>query len=201
MNSFSTDFELPEVTIIDDFYSDLDWLFPHLEASQSIVDHRVKYAGWVYPAPKDKHEYAIDKLKSHLGFTPSGDQDYQGDLKLTLENHKINRSFVHRDDSINFLIYLSGKEGDEFGTYFYRHKEFNITSAPLKHPNSHKIAALTNLDSMNLDRWEVTKVIPFKKNRAVIFNGNYFHSTSPVLYGTDMYTGRITQNFFFKNRT
>jgi hypothetical protein len=57
--------------------------------------------------------------------------------------------------------------------------------------------ALLNQDTNDLSKWEELGRIPFRRNRAVVFSGRYFHSPPAEYFGESVKNGRITLNFFF----
>lgn len=187
----------PEITIIDNFYEDIDWLQPYLNSVSSRKNDHVNYAGQVYPAPPDQTSFALEKIDSLFSLKDSLSK-HQGEIRVTHANDQQDfKSFIHADDSFNVLIYLSGEETEASGTRFYRHKDLNISSVPNDLITQNKISSFFDVDTNNLERWEVIETVPFKKNRAIFFDGRFFHSVPPTFYGHDLKTARITQNFFF----
>jgi hypothetical protein len=190
--------EIPQIRIIDNFYSSLDWLMPYLEKNVGRKNENVNYAGLVFPAPQPMTDLAIEKVK-HLGLPL--DVDFvksQGELRLTVqEDNEKYRYLIHADDSFNILIYLSGDKAGNTGTVFYRHRDLGLTRVPDNSKQAAKMSLLFEHDSRSLERWEVVKEVEFKPNRAIMFDGRFFHSVPSVFYGDGVRGGRVTQNFFF----
>lgn len=185
--------------IIDDFYPDLKWLFPYLNSQ--IPDKRtdVNYPGVLYHPPQDQLSYALNRIAKEWKLGQAVSELSQGEIRLTLKNDDGGfKTFIHTDEGFNVIIYLSGRDGQESGTSFYRHKQLNITSIHSEKKMLNKMAVVFEHDTMKIDEWDLIKQIEFKPNRAICFDGGYFHSIPSKFYGSDVASGRLTQNFFFK---
>lgn len=197
MSTFPLIPETPQVIIVDDFYPSLDWLFPHLETHELRQTGSVNYAGMTFPAPEKETAFALKKIEQVLG-CPLEVTGLQGDLRVTLKQHAQDyKSFVHADYCYNVIVYLSGEENDEGGTAFYRHRDLDMHVMHKSEPRAAQMQVLLPFDTNDLSRWEFVMRVPFKRNRAVMFNGHYFHSVPPTFYGSSVREGRITQNFFY----
>ena len=196
----SIDAPLPNIQIIDNFYDDLSDLIPWLHNQEFQRFTNVNYAGIVYGAPHEMKRFALNKLQKTLDFDKEIPVDRQGEIRLTTKDDENNyRTFVHCDESFNMLIYLSGEEGEQNGTFFYKHKDLRITRTPEDDLTRRKMNMLLEHDSKVLSKWEVVANVPFKPNRAVLFNGRYFHSVPPRFHGNNLETGRLTQHFFLNH--
>ena len=189
------------VHVIDDFYHDLTWLDTHLKdtAFRSIAD--ANYAGLqsVAPMTVNATQERIELiLGEKLSFLPS-DGVIRVQRKMD-ENQQ--KTFIHFDlNRINVLIYLSdppAKENSEiYGTHFYQHlslkKKRFISLNSSKDDFQRKIVYE---DTRDFTAWNKWLTVPFKRNRAVIFDGNFYHSTSLHFFGDGPDNARLTQNFF-----
>lgn len=190
----------PGILVVDNFYPDLDWLQPYLDSHMGIKRENVNYGGLVYPPPVEQTSFALNKISSLINHDVTQDTNKEGDIRLSYGSHeKEYKSFVHVDPSFNVVIYLSGNQTEAGGTVFYRHKEFGVDTLDqdAKDSTSQKLNLLLHFDTHDLSKWDIVQKIPFKNNRAVLFNGSYFHSIPVEFYGSDTRTGRVSQSFFF----
>ncbi len=189
----------PQVLVIDDFFEDLNWVIPHLKTQTQLTPEFFNYGGKAYIPPSHIKAYALEKISRTINLElDEEDTKKTGELRVTYRESEFEKkTFVHADPSINALIYISGIEGEEGGTSFYRHKEMGFNFLHPTSPDIKKYNLVFRCDTNDVSRWEVIKTIPFKKNRALIFNGHYLHAVPARYYGESFETGRITQNFFF----
>ena len=189
--------ESPEILIVDQFYDNIDWVVPYIESQVPLDRLKANYGGSAFIPPVKENRFALDKLESILR-RKLNKNAVNGELRLTLKQSETEyKTFVHVDMSLNAVIYLSGEELQSGGTSFYRHKELGMTFVHPDHHQQKKLDMILPFDTNDHSRWELVCEVPFKKNRAVIFNGKYFHAVPSIFYGTSIKTGRITQNFFF----
>lgn len=185
------------ILILDNFYPDLDWLEVHLSTHLPSRRAQANYPGVTYSAPKSQVEYACEKFNKLIGLKTLP-LEINGEVRLVdSADVGTHRTFVHVDFFLTMLIYLDGEEGDEWGTVFYRHKEFGCETYPANGLMKSKMDLVLPLDTNSLERWEVVQRVGFKRNRAVIFPGNRFHSMPQAIAGGGIQRPRITQNFFF----
>jgi hypothetical protein len=188
----------PSVTIVDDFYEDLSWVDDHLRAVKGRAAENVNFAGLVFETPPDVREWALKKIEREFNLSALSEANY-ADLRLTLAEHQNTyKTLVHVDLSMNVIIYLRGREGLEYGTSFYRHRDLDLFSIHEPSIQTKKISSIFMMDTLDLSRWELIHQVPFKQNRAICFDGRYFHAIPPNFYGKDQRDGRVTQNFFFR---
>jgi hypothetical protein len=189
----------PQVLVIDDFFEDLSWLIPHLKTQTRLTPQFYNYGGKAYFPPPEIKAYALERISRALNLElDESDTKKTGELRVSYKESEFEKkTFVHADPSMNALVYLSGIEGDEGGTSFYRHKEVGFNFLHSTDPEIKKHNLICRYDTNDVSRWNVVKTIPFKKNRALIFNGHYMHAVPTRYYGESFETGRITQNFFF----
>lgn len=188
----------PQITVIDDFYPSLDWVAPYLTSSSGMKNIEANYAGLVYPAPKDQTSFALTKIKT-LGLPEEVEVvEGQGELRLaTAEDTNQYKYLIHADHSFNVLVYLSGQKAGNTGTVFYQHRDLKLMRVPDDPHQAAKMAILFEHDSRYPERWDIVREIEFRPNRAIMFDGRYFHSVPSVFFGKGIEHGRVTQNFFF----
>jgi hypothetical protein len=191
------------VHVIDDFYQDLTWLDSHLKNAtfKSITD--ANYAGLQSVAPimvEETQKRFELILGEKLSFLAS-----DGVIRVQRQmDENQQKTFIHFDlNRINALIYLSDppiKDNPEiYGTHFYQHlglkKKRFISLNSSKDDFQRKIVYE---DTRQFNAWSRWLTVPFKRNRALIFDGNLYHSTSLHFFGDGPENGRLTQNFFPK---
>lgn len=190
-----------KIHIVDDFYSNLDWLDEHLKTAQFFSPEEVNYAGltsWP-PAISDLGKERINEI---LGTTMKFDK-YDGQIRVVFEKDKgTEKTFVHVDHlRLTVLVYLSDPPphltAENTGTHFYQHKQFkNARFRELGSVKNEFQNAICIRDSKDLDKWDRWTSIPLKKNRAIFFDGHLFHSPPERFFGDSLMTGRATQHFF-----
>jgi len=114
--------------------------------------------------------------------------DYNAAFQVTFEDAK---TWIHYDATKwAAVIYLHPNPPAESGTALFRHKETGIFQ--------HK-EGLRNFNEEVVDRdeWEIVAETKNVYNRAVIYNGNYYHSSVKPGFGDNKYNGRLFQTFFF----
>jgi hypothetical protein len=103
------------------------------------------------------------------------------------------------------LIYLNKEENCYGGTAFYKHiatneirakntrKGFQLLEKELAYNN--RTAYISDSD----EKWELIKMIPMKKNRAILYSGLIFHSAYIKSLPKFNEEGRHTLNIFFED--
>ncbi len=188
---------LPGIRVLDDFFQDPDWVSGYLRDFKGRSHETSNYPHLVFPSPLSEVKESVETLANRLDpiFRTS---PFDVTLRVSLEEHAgKHRTFVHIDASLNVIIYLEGREGPENGTVFYRHRDLGLTTVKENTAEAAKFGLLLNHDTNDFSRWEEISRIPFRRNRAVIFSGRYFHSPPEEYYGKSVMEGRVTMNFFF----
>jgi len=119
------------------------------------------------------------------------------EARLTQEqDEQDRRSLVHADIAeFTAVIHLSEDQTD--GIYFYRHRKLGVERVSPSDPWLVYVRSIVVQDTCALPAWEVTRQIPMRFNRLVLFHGHFFHSGPNRLTGTCARTGRLTQNLFY----
>lgn len=190
------------ILVVDDFYRELDWIGTHLQTKEFSFPENNNYAGQ-FSSPPEESLIAQKKINLLLGknfiFGPA-----DGEIRSTQATDSgLQKTLVHTDEFslITVLIYLSDPPKDQnagdFGTRFYEHKALRTRKLLSELPAKLNIQKEIILrDSNNLESWINWETIPFKKNRAVIFNSRLFHSPPLASYGDSLESSRLTQHFF-----
>jgi len=92
------------------------------------------------------------------------------------------------------VLYLSEKEGT--GTAFWKHKQTGATSISMS--TAPALLPYIAPDWNNVEAWEQTDMVQSKYNRALIYDGQDFHSRWPFeAYGKNIDDGRLIVVGFF----
>jgi hypothetical protein len=182
-------YDLPGVIVIDDFLPEFDRVREHAKLSH-FYDWKAQ-DGAVYKRISLLHVPGMfDTLTEHLGDIRIAAMGY----RLNYENEEPNQS-IHAD--LGFathvaLVYLN--EGDS-GTAFWQHKE---TKAAEIWYGQQELFQQIKDDFESPEAWEQRLVVPTKKNRAVIYKANLFHSRFPfAAFGSTPDDGRLIALAFF----
>lgn len=190
------------IHVIDDFYDSYDWLNKHLALAEFKRVEHVNYPGLTSMPPENykeiwervlqifEHEIVMDAFAGQVRLTRAIDKDTE-------------KSKIHIDkNQIIGLVFLSdlppeAKDPKDYGTRFFKHKTLNKNKFLDLGKSRNAIQEFTaGRDTNNFEAWECWKVIPYKKNRAMFFNGNLYHAPTNVFWGKDAKDCRITQHFF-----
>lgn len=184
-----SDFDIPGLVVLDNFFPDFDRVREHAKLSH-FYDWKAN-DGQVYKRISMLHvPDMLTSLERELGVVKIGLMGY----RLNYENEEPNQS-IHAD--LGFMthacvVYLN--EGDS-GTAFWKHK---ATGAEDIWYGQNELFDQIKDDFENPDAWEQRAVVPAKKNRAVIYKGNMFHSRYPFkAFGTTPDDGRLIAIAFF----
>ncbi len=189
------DFSLLKIRVLDDFFEDELWFSEFLAEGTGFSVEGANYPNLLFPTPVERVKRSIEILgkRIHPDFheTP-----FKVSLRVSLEKHKdVPRAHVHNDNCLNVVLYLDGKEGPEGGTVFYRHRDLGLIAAEENMPETFKTLLLR--DTNDLSKWEELGRVSFRRNRAVVFSGRYFHAPPAEYFGESVKSGRVTLNFFF----
>jgi hypothetical protein len=117
----------------------------------------------------------------------------------------------HMDDFCDYagLVYLNPPEQCSGGTSFWRHRPTGMEVAPDgAEPASLPASAPSNVPLVgdaalgylteSTETWELTRVLPAKYNRFVLYKSQIFHSPhySEDDFGTELAARRLTQNLY-----
>lgn len=175
--------------IIDNFYENpdrvrslaLSWDF---NVSGNYPGKRTAPCGgqWFYDI-QNRFEQILNKK---IGYWPS---EYNTSFQYTTEN---DTTWIHHDcTNWACVVYLTPDAPLDAGTGIYRHKPTGI----YKHSESEKFD-FNNYKTSEED-WEIIAEAKNLYNRAVIYDANYYHRSVVPGFGTNKFTGRLFQTFFF----
>ena len=203
----------PVLAIIDDFYPD-----PERIRELAFSQLRFKYIdGAYYPGQTSEFptgllypRWAMEKINSDLKNKVQPVMEIQnGHFRVAKEGDPV-RAHIHVDIcDVSAFIYLTPDLPKDAGTSFWYHKRLNTDRfLPRHHPaqletlrrNSltmDEFVEKISLEHLKLDEWEETDRVEYRYNRCLIIDPTYFHSQTRV-YGSDLQTGRMTQNFFLE---
>jgi hypothetical protein len=98
---------------------------------------------------------------------------------------------IRPERALVLYISESTKEGLH-GTAFWKHKEVGY-EMPIDTSNEESDRFLLE-EANNLDNWELSSVVGYRPNRAVMYPSNYFHSKYP---NTGWKEGRMVYVMFY----
>ncbi len=106
-------------------------------------------------------------------------------FQLCLQDSK---TWIHQDpNEYTAILYLTPNAPIDSGTGVYMHKKTGI----YRHIESDQV------DDIDINNWQLIIFSGNVYNRLFIFRGDLYHRSVVPGFGTDKYTGRITQTFFF----
>lgn len=176
--------------VIDEFYSNPDSIRSYALSQEFTVTGN-------YPGKRTScqlhHSYFSNikqRFEQILGRTitywPEG---YNSSFQIATEDLK---SWIHRDKTEwSVIVFLTPDAPAYSGTKFFRHI---ATDAEFAVNDDHE--AVMNQDTYNNDSWELVDQVGNKYNRCVFFRGKRCHISGDY-FGTDLYSGRLFQTFFF----
>jgi hypothetical protein len=182
--------------VVDDFYDDPDDVRGRALALDFQRAEGANYPG-VTAATPDDIEPTMTAFARLLGGIDLRCRRNEGAFRIaTAADMATRHSIVHVDTpDFSAVIHLSPKSAE--GTYFYRHRELGLERVSEADNLRPEVRQAIEDDTLDLDAWEVTHMIPTRYNRLVVFDGKYFHSGPHLLTGETLDEGRLTQNFFF----
>lgn len=106
-------------------------------------------------------------------------------FQLCLQN---STTWIHQDpNEYTGILYLTPNAPVDSGTGIYMHKKTGI----YRHDEHRQI------DDVDINNWQLISFSGNVYNRMFIFRGDLYHRSVVPGFGTDKYSGRITQTFFF----
>ena len=184
-----SDFNIPGVVVLEDFFPDVERVRTHAKLSH--------FYDWVGPDQEIYRRISMlhvpgmfDKLSETLGPVKIVMMGYRLNYAGELPNAPIHSDLGYATHAC--VVYLN--EGDS-GTAFWRHKETGLESINF---GDGELLEKVEKDFESPDAWEQRMIVPTKKNRAVIYRGNLFHSRYPFeAFGTTPEDGRLIALAFF----
>lgn len=184
-----SEFKLPGVVVLDDFFPEFDRVREHAKLSY--------YYDWVGPDEKVYKRITLlhvpgmyDKLCETLGLVRIASMGYRLNYTGEAPNQSIHSDLGYATHAC--VVYLN--EGDS-GTAFWRHKKTGADS--IGYGQTELFEQIKD-DFEAPDAWEQRLLVPTKKNRAVIYRSNLFHSRYPFdAFGSTPDDGRLIALAFF----
>ena len=186
----------PVLAIVDGFAPDADALRERALALPFRRPEGVNYPG-VEAAAAFAAEGVIERVAQLLGGTPLRWRGQPGAVRLTTAADAAERTSLVHADAPDFTAILHLSAAPAEGTYFYRHRALNIARIDPGAPWLPFVRQAAARDTLDLSAWEVTRLVPARFNRLVLFDGKFFHSGAQSLTGADAAEGRLTCNYFF----
>lgn len=121
------------------------------------------------------------------------------------------RTQIHFDDKDwSAVIYLSPLTCSRSGTIFVEHRPTRLIGPPQSEQalNALECSTIAEFDrkfvlpdTLNSSAWTIHLKVPFRFNRLVLFRGSRLFHGSEALFGQDRLSARLTQNFFFNEKS
>lgn len=175
---------------IDGFYKEPDLVRAYALSQDFGVEGN--YPGIRTKVPKDAYFQNLkQKFEEIIGekITYWPTEEYNGAFQVTTEEAK---TWVHYDATKwACVVYLTPDAPLDAGTAIFRHKGSGI------YEHTPEAAFDYNEQVTDPENWEVITEVKNIYNRAVIYNGSYYHSSVLPGFGKCKNTGRLFQTFFF----
>jgi hypothetical protein len=124
---------------------------------------------------------------------------------LTAAQYALKEKTVHVDRmGLAVVICLSEPDGPDSRTSFYRHIATGLTgtgdtrdvlrAAARMRQSPRTLRRQLDRDGSDVDKWERSFEIPYRFNRAIVFDSNRFHGAGGS-WGETLETSKLTQNF------
>ena len=186
---------MASIYTIDNFYSD-----PHFVRQKALnmkwYDKKGNHPGKRTNPIKDIS--VKNKIETEINRTIiDWDADwntYSGVFNLCTQQ---DRCWIHSDWGTTWacVIYLTPDAPLSSGTGLYKHNKTGFRSPPKDKAFADEIAK----DGLDFTAWEVTDVIGNVYNRAVVYEGHYYHSEVQYFGHSPEYC-RLHQTFFFSTK-
>lgn len=184
-----SDKEIPGVLVIDDFFPNFDRVRNH-----ALLSH---YYDWQGPDEKVYKRISILHVPEMLNTLT----EHLGNIKISVMGYRLNYEGENPNQSVHadlgyashaIVVYLNDGES---GTAFWQH---SATEADEIWYGQAKLFEQIKGDFENPDAWKQRLLVPAKRNRAVIYKSNLFHSRYPFkAFGDSPENGRLIAMGFF----
>lgn len=202
---------MQSLIVVDDFYRE-----PEKVRELALTTKYMDVTALNYPGYQSIKSYSSDEiLKTFekiigVDLTLKQSELTFGKFRIMLAG-KESRLKVHIDGVSDWtgLVYLNPPESCQGGTAFYRHKGTglegrisDIEAQGMGFSSWRELEKqLINKDTLLQDQWEATMFVGMKFNRLVLFKGNNLFHSHTCSFGDNKENGRLTQNFFFDQRS
>lgn len=195
--------------VIDDFYPNPDEIHFIANTLETEDESAGNYSGIMtkYAFYQDEHKKIFHHLTGQLLSPATG---LNGKFRFSMEDEK-GKQHIHFDPGMNTqwagVVYLQKPEHyekeNEYGTYFWKHKDKKIASIPLNQQgieaygwnNVEDLRNFLETDGLDESLWENTLYVPYRYNRLVMFRPWMFHSPGKN-FGNKKENCRLIQTFF-----
>ena len=148
------------------------------------------------PSSQDYSDYIKDKIEKVLNlkilewescFNPfTNQEEEQGTTRFQLCVEGT-QTWIHSDPTEwTGILYLTPNAPASAGTAVYRHKKTGVY-----------IHTSENSIDDDYEAWEIIAFVGNLYNRLAIIKGHMYHRSLVSGFGSDKYSGRLTQTFFF----
>ncbi len=182
--------------IIDDFLDDPNYVRNVALGADYIITGNFPGAR-TYQCDEKYNEEIKNKLETILKtkivewnkhFDEKTDQIIDVDTSCFQLCLKDSTTWIHQDpNEYTAILYLTPDAPIDSGTGIYMHKKTGI----YRHTKDHQV------DDIDINNWQLISFSGNVYNRMFIFRGDLYHRSVVPGFGTDKYSGRITQTFFF----
>ena len=137
-----------------------------------------------------------DIVRHAAGNITRWDTEYTETFQYTT---KKDSSWIHADYTTMWagVLYLTPNAPAQSGTGIYRHKPTGIYEWDRVKDSPSDFNNSNFLGEESMDQWEQVNFVGNIYNRLVIYKGSLYHRSVLPGFGTDKYTGRLFQTFFF----
>ena len=181
--------DISGVVVIDDFFPNFERVRNHAILSE-FYDWQAP-DGEIYKRISMLHvPDMLDTLTNNVG----GVQIQLSGYRLNYEGEPPNQS-IHADLGVSSHVIVVYLNDGESGTAFWEHTETKATEI-----NFGDVELFEQIkdDFEKSEAWTQILVVPAKKNRAVIYRSNLFHSRYPFeAFGSTPEDGRLIATAFF----
>lgn len=182
--------------IIDNFYNNADEVREYALAQEFVTEGN--YPGYrTGPENDEQHEYIREYFEQNVIGRPITywPKEYNTAYQITTEESK---TWIHHDETMwAAVLYLTPNAPADSGTGIFRHKETGIYEWDRVKDSPSDFNHSDFLGDDSMDKWECVNFSGNVYNRLVLYKGSLYHRSMVPGFGTDKYTGRLFQTFFF----
>lgn len=184
------------IIVIDNLYTNVDDVRSFALEQEYLTEGN--YPGYrTGPEADAQHDYLKtffeeSVIERKITYWP---KEYNTAYQITTEE---STTWIHHDDTMwAGVLYLTPNAPIEAGTGMYRHKETGIFQWDGVKDSYSDFNSSNILGDEHMDKWEQVNFVGNIYNRLVVYRGSMYHRSVLPGFGTDKYTGRLFQTFFF----
>lgn len=201
---------ISSLIVIDDFYAE-----PMAVRQKALeLDYPAPDGQTNFPGRNSRQQLllpGLDELVSEITGErlKASPNNVHGRCRMSYAGDDAHRRYrVHIDPGVVWsgIVYLSLPEHCQGGTEFFRHRATNSDRTPL-YPHELKAAGVTRYweagdrivqqDSNDMEKWELTSVVPMRFNRLILLRPWLYHTAGPS-FGDCPENCRLVHLFFFE---